>query len=224
MADQISNLQRDYLADIYELAQGTGQQNPDKAIVTSAQLADRLLTNQSNVNRVIERLRDKDLVQHERYVGVQLTERGLHAARETLRKQAIVEAFLVNKMGFQWHEVYDEARQLRHNVNPQMLQRMWHLAGRPERSPFGDWIETPPEARDEQLLAAADPKRDYCIVRVLTREHDRLVYLDALGLRPEQALHLLHKAPFNGPLQIQMVREYRIVGRELAQMIVVTPR
>lgn len=219
MADEISDLQHDYLAEIYQIAQLVGGA-PDH-MVTSSELAARLDASQSTVNRVIERLRSKHLITHERYVGVQLTAQGINAAEHVLRKQAIIEAFLVHTMGFAWHEIYEEARRIRRGANDRVVARMWALAGEPVRSPFGDWIDPAQPAPPEIPLIAAEPNRDYHMARVFTRQADRLSYLAALGLQPGVPFRLLHKAPFNGPLQIQLQREYRIIGYALARLLTV---
>lgn len=216
----LTDLQRDYLAEIYLASQVKANGQDD--LVTTSDLADRLFTSQSTVNRVIERLRERDLIEHLRYSGVRLVERGEREARAILRRQAIIETFLVNVMGFGWHEVYEEARRLRHNVSKPILDRMWTLAGSPKRSPFGELIDNTPPFTDELPLADAETAQAYTVVRVLTREVDRLEYLAALGLRPDTKLHLLHKAPFDGPIQIHLEREYRIIGYELAKMLTVT--
>jgi DtxR family Mn-dependent transcriptional regulator len=218
---KVNSLQRDYLAEIYQL--GHIEANSSSGLVTSADLSERLFASQSTVNRVIERLRNAELIAHQRYVGVQLTERGQQEARAILRKQAIIETFLVNVMGFGWFEVYEEARRMRHRVSETLLERMWNMAGRPERSPFGEPIDAPDhEDQPEINLSDADTTHDYRIARVLTRQPDRLEYLAALELTPGTKLHLLHKAPFNGPIQIHLERDYRIIGHELAQMLTVT--
>jgi len=219
---KISNLQQDYLAEIYHA--GQIESNSSNGLVSSSDLENRLFTSQSTVNRMIERLRAAGLVDHQRYVGVQLTERGRQEALRILRKQAIIESFLVTVMHFGWHEVYDEARHMRHHISDKVLARMWELAGRPVYSPFGEWINgTGPEQHSEIILRDADTTQDYRIARVLTRQSDRLEYLAALQLTPGTTLHLLHKAPFNGPIQIQLEAEYRIIGHELAELLTVTP-
>jgi len=218
----LTPLQRDYLAEIYQI--GHVEANGSAPLVTTALLAERLLASQSTVNRVVERLRNAGWIEHVRYAGVKLTTDGEDEARAVLRRQAVIEAFLMMVMGFNWHEIYDEARRMRHNVNPALLDRMWQMAGRPARSPFGEPIspdEQPVE--NEIILADAETKCAYRMTRVLTRQHDRLEYLAALGLRPDVSFILLHRAPFKGPLQIQLGREYRIIGYELATMLAVVP-
>lgn len=221
---KLSNLQRDYLAAIYQAGHIEAHADGQEPVVSTTELGDRMQASQSTVNRIVERLRSAGLIQHHRYVGVQLTARGEEEALKVLRKQSIVEAFLVHVLRFAWHEVYPEAQQLRHSVSPALLDRMWETSESPPRSPFGEWIvPRPPAAPPESRLIDAAIKRDYRIARVLTRQPDRLEYLAALGLTPGTPLHLLHKAPFSGPIQIQLAREYRIIGHELARMLTVIP-
>jgi DtxR family Mn-dependent transcriptional regulator len=111
----LSPLLRDYLAEIYQANQI--ELNGHVEFLSSATLAERFATSQTTVNRVIERLREAELIEHERYIGVRLTMRGQREARQVLRKQSVIETFLVNVMGFQWHDVYPEARQMRHHVS-----------------------------------------------------------------------------------------------------------
>ena len=57
------------------------------------------------------------------------------------------------------------------------------------------------------------------VTRMRTRESDRLSYIEALGLLPGCELEVIHKAPFNGPMQLKINNEYRIIGHNLAELI-----
>lgn len=217
----ISNHQLDYLAAIYQASQAL----PDEAggFVASSDLADHMLTTQSTANRMIERLRDIGLIEHQRYVGVRLTPDGLAAAAPILRRQAIIACFLQRVMGLPWAEIDPEAQRIRHSISERVLERMWQMAGQPSHGPFGDWIDPPANAPADLRLSDAETGRDYRLARVLTRHPDRLDYLDALGLKPGVALTLTHRAPFDGPLRVQIAAEHRIIGHSLALMLTVTP-
>jgi Fe2+ transport system protein FeoA len=69
------------------------------------------------------------------------------------------------------------------------------------------------------LLSEAPHNQELQITRVRTREPDRLEYLTALGLIPGAQLQVIHAAPFSGPLQLHLGREYRIIGHNLAELI-----
>jgi len=217
---KISHLHLDFLAEIYQST--IIETNNIERLVSSAELAQRMLTSQSSVNRIIERLNVLNLIEYERYVGVKLNDSGRQCAQNLLRKQSIIESFLMQTLNLGWHEIYHEALQLRHHVSDMVLNRMLEITNHPSRSPFGEPINyNQHNESDEVILTDADIKTSYVIERVLTRQSDRLQYLSALHLLPGTSFELLHKAPFAGPIQIQLVHEYRILGYELSKMITV---
>ncbi len=220
--EQLSTTMRDYLVNIYRLAEGAAHAE----YVSTSDLADVLQVSAPAVNRMVTKLREMDLLHHERYQGISLTEDGEREARKQLRRQHIAEAFLVQVMGFGWHEVHREAEQMSTGLDDRVLDRMTQMVGNPTTSPHGDPIPTADgtyEPIDDLLLAGAPAEQTYTITRVKTRESDRLEYLAALGLTPGQSFKLIHAAPFNGPMQLQLGREYRIIGYNLAEVIRVVP-
>lgn len=216
----LTSKMRDYLTEIYRLCD-RGSAAEDGYISTSA-LADLLDVSAPAVNRMVTKLREDGLLEHEPYQGIRLTPDGKREALKELRRQRIAEAFLVKVMGFGWHEVHEEADRMSQGLSETVAQRMAEMAGNPTHCPHGEPIPTPegelPELNDV-LLSDADESVDLTITRVRTRESDRLEYMAALGLMPGTHLQVLHKAPFNGPLQLKVGSEYRIVGHNLAELI-----
>jgi DtxR family transcriptional regulator, Mn-dependent transcriptional regulator len=222
-ADSISAKMLDYLVEIYRLNDRKADSNP---YVSTSQLADLLGVTAPAVNRMVTRLREQNLLHHEPYQGIRLTEQGEHEARLQLRLQRIAEVFLVNVMGFTWDIVHEEARKISVGMSEALTNRMWEMAGKPEFCPHGEVIPNadgtlPPI--DDVLLTEATPEVHYKITRVLTRESDRLNYMSALGLVPDAKLQLIHAAPFSGPMQLKLRDEYRIIGHNLAELIRVKP-
>lgn len=223
LSTDLSRTMRDYLAEIYRLADRAD--DPTSYIGTSA-LADLLDVSPPAVNRMVTRLRENGLLEHEPYQGIRLTDSGRQEALKQLRSHRIVEAFLVNVMGFAWHQVHEEAERMSQGLSEVLVERMYHMAHEPTQCPHGEPIPLPdgtlPELNDE-LLSVSAPNVDLEITRVRTRESDRLEYLAALGLVPGKHLQIIHLAPFNGPLQLKVGTEYRIVGHNLAELIKVKP-
>jgi DtxR family Mn-dependent transcriptional regulator len=223
MSADLSPTMRDYLAEIYRLndqvdVQGDGR----NTFVSTSALADLLDVSAPAVNRMVTKLREMGLLEHEPYKGITLTDIGRREALKQLRRQRIIEAFLVRVMGFGWHEVHAEAANMSKSLGDVLIERMLMMAGNPTRCPHGEPIATPegeiPEQNDFLLTQAAE-KQPLVLTRVRTRERDRLEYLAALGLMPETRLEVLHMAPFNGPLQLRVGKEYRIIGHNLAEMV-----
>jgi DtxR family Mn-dependent transcriptional regulator len=212
--------ERHYLTEIYRLRE-RGETSEDGFISTSA-VADLLDVSAPAVNRMVTKLKDGGLLEHEPYQGIRLTAKGEREALKELRRHRITEVFLVKVMGFGWHEVHEEADQMAQGLSEILTERMAEMAGFPTHCPHGEPIPSPAgelSKSDDQLLSDAPVSVDMEITRVRTRESDRLEYMAALGLMPGTHLQVLHQAPFNGPLQLKVGGEYRIVGHNLAELI-----
>ena len=219
MASQLSKKMRAYMADIYRLI----ERQPDQVQpVTSSQLAEQLLISPPAVTRMVNRLSELGLLTHQRYRGIGITEAGRREALRAIRIQRIAEVFLVRVMDLDWLEAHEEAHRLAEGLSPAVVQRMFVMAGEPARCPHGEPIPAAdgslPEQRDI-LLSEVEAGSRLRITRLTTRESDRLQYIAALGLLPGVDCELIHVAPFEGPLQLQLGREFRIIGRTLAQLI-----
>jgi DtxR family transcriptional regulator, Mn-dependent transcriptional regulator len=216
---------RDYLAAIYRL-EDRERDSADDAYVSTSALAESLDVSAPAVNRMVTKLREAGHLIHEPYQGIQLTDVGKREALKQLRRHRIVEAFLVNVMGFGWHEVHEEAGRISQKLSDALAARMAQMSGNPATCPHGEPIPTGngelPLVQDV-LLPDAPLKTPLRLTRVRTRERDRLEYLGALGLLPGATLELLALAPFHGPIQIKVGKEFRIIGHNLALMIRVQP-
>lgn len=210
---------RTYLAEIYRLSES--HQDEDGYISTSA-LADQLMVSAPAVNRMVNRLKELGLLQHEPYKGIHLTATGVQEALQQLRAHRIAEVFLTQVMGFDWTEVYDDAAEMSVALTPTLLNRMAAMSANPAYCPHGEPIPSA-EGSIEDLsdfpMTASDADQHVRITRLRTRQTDRLQYLQALGLVPGKVVHVLHLAPFDGPLQLKIGLEYRIIGHSLAQLI-----
>ena len=221
MIEDLSPTMRDYLAEISRLS----DRSPDSAqhFVSTSTLADILDVSAPAVNRMVTRLKEMGLLEHEPYRGIRLTDSGNREALKELRRHRIAEAFLVAVMGFGWHEVHAEASRMGRALSDTITERMAQMAGNPTHCPHGEPIPDRDghiDLPDDFLLADATSETDLLrITRVLTREPDRLEYMAALGLIPGTELHVLHVAPFHGPMQLKVGQEYRIIGHNLAELI-----
>jgi DtxR family Mn-dependent transcriptional regulator len=215
---------RKYLVQIYRLSErGTGEAAP---YVGTSALAEVLDVSPPAVNRMVTRLRDLGLLEYRPHQGIRLTEEGRREALKQLRLHRIVESFLVTVMGFKWHEVHHDADHMSLHLTDALAERMWQMAGQPATCPHGEPIPSPQGTLpplDDILMTEAPHHIELEITRVRTRERDRLEYLAALGLVPGARCEILHAAPFNGPLQLRLGKEYRIVGHNLAEMLRVRP-
>lgn len=223
MPAELSNKMRAYMAEIYRLID---RQAETVKYVSTSELADLLNVSPPAVNRMVNKLKELDLLDHEPYQGIAITDSGQVEALKHIRYQRIAEAFLVKVMDINWLAVYDEAVKLSDGLSETVVQRMYEMAGQPDVCPHGEPIPTIDgniKAMDDILLSEVVPEKRVKITRLTTREFDRLQYLEALGLTPNSELDVLHVAPFDGPMQLKLGHEYRIIGNNLAQLIRIKP-
>lgn len=219
MSDELSAKMRTYLSEIYALSDRVA---PENGYTSTSALADVLAVSAPAVNRMVNRLKDLGLLEHEPYQGIRLTPAGRAEALKHLRAQRIAESFLVGVMKMEWDAVCDEAIRLSNALSPMILERMYAMAGHPQVSPLGEPI---PDAQgniahiEDMLLSETQGGSSVTITRLRTREAERLNYIQALGLVPGTTLDVLHVAPFDGPMQLKVGDEYRIIGNNLAQLI-----
>ena len=213
---------QEYLAEAYRLAY---YQHDDPYISTSA-LAEVMGVSAPAVTRMVQRLKEAGYLEHEPYRGVFLTPEGEREALMNIRRHRLVEVFLVGVMKFGWHEVHDQADDLGVVVSDAIVERMERMAGFPRRCPHGEPIPTAdgrmPHVVDAPL-SEAEPGSDLVISRVNTHDMDKLEYLGELDLKPGRRFTLISRAPFNGPLQLQLDDRTQMIGHELAGVLRVCP-
>lgn len=213
-----SAVQQEYLAEAYRLMQ---YQKGDPYITTSA-LAERVGVSAPAVAAVVERLKKAGFVEHEPYRGMRLTAQGEREALMNIRRHRLAEVFLVRVMKFGWHEVHDEADAIGAVITDKIASRMEEMAGYPKRCPHGEPIPTAdgkmPEVVDDPLAEVNAPA-DLEVSRVNSHDAEVLAYLATLNLVPGQRIKLVNRAPFNGPLRLQIGGLEQVIGYELARGI-----
>jgi DtxR family transcriptional regulator, Mn-dependent transcriptional regulator len=206
---------QEYLAEAYRLA----YYQPDNPYISTSALADVMHVSAPAVTRMVQRLKDAGYLEHEPYRGIALTPAGEREALANIRKHRLVEVFLVDVMKFGWHEVHDEADAFGGGVSDFVVERMATMAGNPRRCPHGEPIPTAegrmPRVQDAPLNEAA-PESALVVSRVTTHDADKLAYLGELGLKPGKRFRLINRAPFNGPLQLDVDGAATLIGHELA--------
>ncbi|MFQ5398247.1 MAG: metal-dependent transcriptional regulator [Anaerolineae bacterium] len=211
---------REYLAEIYRLQE-------DSPTVSTTSLADRLGVSAPAVPRMLKRLKSAGYVKHIPYQGVELTELGRKEALNEIRRHRILEVFLVEIMGFAWDEAHEHADDLGKGLNGTITERMADMTGYPTRCPHGEPIPkrdgTLPEIRDVCIINLGVGYKG-SVSRVRTNEPERLKYFASLGLVPDAEFEIVGRAPFNGPMRLQVGREEVVLGVELTKSLWVSPR
>ena len=207
----------DYLKAVYEVEREAGA-------ATTNDLAQRLGVAPASVTGMVRRLAVQGLLEHEPYRGVRLTADGRRAALRTLRRHRVIESYLTTVLGYPWDGVHDEAERLEHAASDELIDRMALALGEPTVDPHGAPIPTRDGAVDEtphRALASLPVGTPARVARVRDEDPAMLRYLAELGIRPGAALRVLACAPFDGPITLAVGDSECVVGRPLAEQVLV---
>lgn len=209
----------DYLKAIYHIELGGGA-------ASKADVAQRMGVASASVSGMVTRLADQGLVSHERYGPVTLTDSGRRAALRTIRRHRLIETYLTRVFGYSWDRVHEEAERLEHAASDELVDCMAAALGEPRVDPHGAPIPTREGVVDETVYRSLDSLAagDRAVVARIS-EHDSAVlrYVDELGLRPGAEVRIAERAPFGGPITIEVDGAVRIVGPSLAAEVLVSP-
>jgi DtxR family transcriptional regulator, Mn-dependent transcriptional regulator len=209
----ISSAMEDYLKAIFEL----GENN-----IKTQELASVLEVSSASVTGMLKKLSELNLVSYEKYYGVSLTPAGRNIALETLRHHRLIETYLMQALGYQWHEVHEEAEKLEHHISEDFEQRIADMLGNPTHDPHGDPIPaldgSMPASRGKPL-SEFKPGQSVEITRITNQEGDVLRYLAEHKLMLGETVKVTAIAPFNGPVTLECKGKSLAVSLELAKQI-----
>ena len=205
---------QDYAKAIYAI------ESRDQAAVSTNALAERLGVTTGSVSTMLRRLVELELVEHERYRGVRLTERGRQVALEVLRHHRLLERYLVEELDMPWDRVHAEAEVLEHVISEELEERIAAKLGHPTADPHGDPIpsrdftiaESPTRSLDE-----LEPGACGRFVRVSDADPSMLRYLAERGIAPGDELAVVDRQPFGGPLTVRFAATEHAIGGQLAR-------
>lgn len=215
----VSPAVEDYVKAIYRLEQRESR-------VTTKALAVALDVAAPSVTAMIKRLHTMRLVRYTRYKGVALTTAGRRMALEVIRHHRLLELYLVEALGLRWDQVHEEADRLEHVISEELEERIAERLGYPVTDPHGDPIPTKGGEVEDPAgfpLSELIPGTAAIIKRVADQEPEKLRYLATLGLFPDVRVTLLEKAPFGGPMSLEVGETRCTLGGELARQIYVLP-
>ncbi len=215
ISDSLTRSVEDYLKAIYQLS-------PEGRPASTSEIAHLLALSPPSVTGMVKRLSDHGLLEHVPYRGVQLTDEGRRAALRMVRRHRLIEAYLVEFLGYSWDTVHDEAERLEHAVSDTMVERMASALGHPEVDPHGDPIPTADGSIHE---LACTPLSDFPvgetvqIHRFHESQPERLRYIASLGLRPGVQIIVVDRQPFDDLVTIEVGSERHVIGRELGHVL-----
>jgi DtxR family Mn-dependent transcriptional regulator len=126
----VTEATQDYIKAIYTLSSEDGTAG-------TKELSRHLRTSQAAVSKMLRLLAERGLVEHTPYYGAKLTSEGQGVALEMIRHHRLIERWLMEHLGFEEHEVHDQADRLEHHISEEFEDRIAAIMGHPETCPHG---------------------------------------------------------------------------------------
>src|SRR5690606_6046620 len=186
------------------------------------QLAGKLDVRPATATDMLKRLRDKELVNYEKYGKISLTEKGRLEATHIIRKHRLWETFLFDKLGFRWDEVHDVAEQLEHVRSDKLVERLDEFLGYPSFDPHGDAIPTAQgELLDQQRqkLSLVETGHHYRVTAVNDANPQFLIYASRVGIGINTLVHVMERVAFDRSLNIRIGEKEMNVSEKVAQNV-----
>src|SRR5436190_21535452 len=210
---------QDYVKQIYLLQTGSGK-------ATTSEIAERMGVSAASATSMVKKLDQLGLVEHRRYHGAQLTAAGERIAVEVLRHHRLLELYLTQALGLSWDSVHVEAERLEHVLSEELEAALDRALGYPSIDPHGDPIPGPDLSMPADIcrnLVELEPGDASTVSRVPDGDPELLRYLGGLGVVPTAAVTMVEKAPFGGPVTIDIDGGRCSLGVSVAEMIKVAP-
>ena len=208
---------QDYLKNIYELTENGGNAS------TNA-LASKLKISAPSVTGMIQKLASSKpaLVEYQKHQGVTLTKDGRKAALEVIRHHRLLEAWLVQTLGYSWDEVHEEAEKLEHVISEDFERRIAAAMGHPLRDPHGELIPTADlqmPLDDSTPLSALRPNQKGTVQCVKAADTEMLRYLESLGLIPGARIEVKEYSVFDHNLTVKVEKKTCVLGLNVTSKI-----
>jgi DtxR family Mn-dependent transcriptional regulator len=208
---------QDYLKNIYELTE-SGESASTNALAT------KLNISAPSVTGMIQKLASAKppLVEYHKHQGVTLTREGKRAALEVIRHHRLLEAWLVQTLGYSWDEVHEEAERLEHVISEGFERRIAAAMGHPLRDPHGELIPTADlkmPLEDSTPLSALRPKQTGTVQCVKAADTALLRHLESLGLIPGAKIEVQEYSQFDHNLTVKVGRKTAVLGLNVTSKI-----
>jgi len=218
ISGDLSKQMEDYLKNIYKL------QEKSSPVTTNA-IAEKMDISPASVTSMTKKLDQMELLSYKRYKGVTLTSRGEKVALEIIRHHRLLELYLNQKVGIEWHKVDAEAEVLEHVLSEEVEAAMDRALDYPTIDPHGDPIPSKDGTMfspEETVLTEMEPGRSSVVSRVTQEDSDVLRYLGDMGIFPEVRIEVLEQVPLAGTVTIRVDGKSIALGRDVARCIFVS--
>lgn len=209
----------DYLKAIFHLIYEDEVQK-----VGTNQVAEYLELSPASVSVMLKKLKEKALIDYEKYGKITLTNTGHSIALRLIRKHRLWETFLHRHMNFSWDEVHEVAHQLEHINSPKLIRELDNFLGNPKKDPHGDVIPDEDgnfETTVKKSLSELNAGDSCKLISVKDSSAAFLKYVTQLGLALSSEIKVVEIREFDGSMLIAYDGKHENISNKFSESIYV---
>lgn len=215
---QLSHTEENYLKAIFKITERA------EKVASTNKIASVVNTSAASVTDMLKKLRDKSLIDYEKYKGATLTPVGNKIATQLIRKHRLWEVFLHDKLKFPWEQVHDIAEELEHIKSDDLINRLDNFLGNPRFDPHGDPIPNSAGKfmlRNQSSLDNIALNAKVTVVGVSHHESDFLNYLNSIGVKIGTVMKVTAKNSYDNSLTVDLNQSQTSMSHEVARNLLV---
>ena len=197
--------------------------NTNKKVSTN-EISNVLKTSPASVTDMLKKLQDKELVEYEKYKGVELSNKGKQYAINILRRHRLWETFLVEQLGFNWSEVHEIAEELEHVKSTKLIDKLDTFLDYPKFDPHGDPIPCKegviPNVKSTSLDQMELGFTGY-VLGVTIDDKLFLNYLTNLNIKIGTKIEIIQKIDFDKSLIVNIDNVQNHISYDVAKNILI---
>lgn len=216
----LSYTEENYLKALLQLTYERG----NKTDAGTNELAAHLNVKPATANDMLKKLKEKKLIDYQKYSKSSLTKEGKKKAIEVVRRHRLWETFLFEKLAFSWSEVHEVAEQLEHIQSAKLVDKLDEFLNFPAFDPHGDVI---PNKKGEmkqfskKTLDEEETRHQCTMIGVNDNSAAFLQYVDKVGLGIKKKIKIISKQSYDELIEIEVNGKRSSVSPKFASNIVI---
>jgi len=209
----LSETQEDYLLDILEQVKAN-------SVARIKDIAQKRHVSLPTAVSAIKTLAEKNIIKHEKYSYIQLTDYGLSIAQTLIERKRQILKFLVNTLGLNEDIALKDTHKLEHDLSDETLNMLMKLneflALNPHiKAEFDKFSKMEAKMTLNELKVGESAR----IVKILDSPIKNKLL--SMGAKPQTIVKVEKKAPLGDPIEVTLLGYHLTLRKDEAQNIVV---
>lgn len=190
----ISKNQADYIKELFL--------NWEQDILpTNKDIAEKLKVANASASEMIKKLKKAGFIERD---ALLLTPKGMKIAEKIISNHRLWETFLIEKLGYGWEEVHEDATRLEMVSSEKMMNKLNEMLEKPKRCPHGKIIYTNNTELDGKDISMANVKVGNVYTLSAVQDDERLLkYLNEHKMQLGSQFVVINKNDYDNSITIK---------------------